>query len=405
MSTFNDLGIHPALTQALDDAFAIDEPSPCQRAAIPLLLNKESLILQAMTGSGKTLAYLLPLLQLADPNSKQQQVLILSPSQELTMQIVQTTRALNKMLPTPFAILPLTGSGNIRYQLEGFKKHPQILIGTPGRVLDLCQRKKIKGQDIQALVLDESDAILDNDGGRIAEDILKSLNKELQIIAVSASLSENTRTWFSKQLPDAKELISDEAVVLNPDIRHFMLRCERRQKFDLLRRLLAALGDSKNLIFVNKPDDIEILVERLHYHHYSASAFYSDLPKDVRQKVLSAMRTGEESTLVSSDLSARGLDIANLDHVIQINFPISPLAYVHRAGRTGRAGNPGASLSLIAPEEEAIVRIYERDLGITFEEIHLAEGEVRWGAPKEKRTNKQTKKPKGTHRPKKKGGR
>lgn len=389
MRTFQELGISKAYIHSLETAFAIHTPTPCQAAAIPLLLDGHSLILQAMTGSGKTLAYLLPLMQQCDPASSDQQLLITAPSQELAMQIVQTARDINATLDHPFRIVAISGSGNIRYQLEAFKSQPQILIGTPGRIHDLFDRKKIKGTTLRAFVMDEVDALLANDKGRSMRLIQRNLLRDVQTVGVSASLSRETRHWLEEHVPQAKRLQSENEAALNPDIRHFMIRCEQRQKFNWLRKLLAATSDSQSLIFLNQPDDISALATRLHHHRYPAVALYADMPKETRKQVLSAVRQGLEPVLISTDLSARGLDIPNIEQVIHLDFPPSPLAYVHRAGRTGRAGQPGSSVAFISPAEDAVLRIYERDLGITFEEIYLAEGSVFLGPSPKKPTETQ----------------
>lgn len=379
MSTFQELGITKEFFRGLGKAFDIHTPTDCQTDAIPILLEGKDLILQAMTGSGKTLAYLLPLMQQCNPAVSDQQLLVVAPSQELAMQIVQTARDLNATLARPFRIAAVSGSGNIRYQLDALKKQPQILIGTPGRVHDLFERRKINGNTIRAVVMDEVDALLVNDKGRSMRLLLRNLLRDVQIVGASASISTQARNWLDEHVPEAVRVQSENEAILNPDIRHFMIRCEQREKFGWLRKLLAATTDSQSLIFLNQPDDIETLTDRLHHHSYPAVSLYAGMKKEERKQVLTAVRRGLEPILISSDLSARGLDIPTIEQVLHLDFPLSPLAYVHRAGRTGRAGQSGASVVFLAPEEEAVLRIYERDLGITFEEIHIAQGGVHLG--------------------------
>lgn len=389
---FSQLGLDRDLLQALDDSFAFESPTACQEAAVGPLLEGQPLILQAMTGSGKTMAYLLPLWQRI-AQSDEGVLLILAPSQELAMQLVRTARALGKTYPQDMPVAALVGAGNIRHQIEALKEKPRILIGTPGRVMDLFEQKKINGQVIQAWVLDEADALWQEDQGAHLQALQKKLLRDVQKVAVSASYAPQTMSWLQDAWPQAQVIRSQEAVVLNPDIRHFFLRTSPRDRFDHLRRLLAATAGSQSLIFLNRPDDIDRLVDRLAYHHYPALALHAQMKDRDRQKAFRLMATGQADLLVATDVMARGIDLPGIDQVLHLDFPLSPLSYVHRAGRTGRAGRPGSSVAFASLDNEAALRIYERDLGIAFEEIHLHQGQVYLGPAPEKPAPKPKKKP------------
>lgn len=389
--TFDHLGLNLDLVQALDNAFAFESPTACQEAAIGPILQGRSLLLQAMTGSGKTMAYLLPLWQtLAEDDDSA--ILILAPSQELAMQLVRTARALGKTFPQAMPIAALVGAGNIRHQIESLKDKPRILIGTPGRVMDLFNQKKINGQVIRAWVLDEADALWQEDQGKHLATLQKKLLRDVQKIAVSASYSPQAREWFAQSWPEADLLASEEAVILNPNIHHFLLRTSLRDRFDQVRRLLAATAGSQSLIFLNRPEDIDRLVDRLHYHNYPALGLHAQMKDTDRQDAVRQMALGQASILVATDVMARGMDLPGIDQVLQLDFPLSPLSYVHRAGRTGRAGRPGSSVAFVTPANEAAIRIYERDLGIAFDEIHLAQGQVFLGPPPQKMEGPSSKK-------------
>ena len=340
---FNELS--PELQTALADAFHITEPMPVQTASFPLITRGRNLALQSRTGSGKTLAYLLPLLAKLTPGESGNKLLIVAPTQELAVQIGHVVRDLNAALDTPYSLALIGGGANINHQLEKLKKHPQILVGTPGRILELFDRRKINGQTIEAVVFDEVDALLAQEGGRQLAAIQKALRKSTQTIACSASIDENARQWLAAHIADTEFLISDSEAALNPNIGHFFLRCEQRKRFDFLRKALAAM-DGKTLIFLNGDDEITQLQDRLAYHHIEAGVLSAEMKKLDRQKSLETFRHGFDGILISSDLAARGLDIPDIDQVINLDFPHDPLTYVHRAGRTGRGNADGATLSL-----------------------------------------------------------
>ena len=342
---FNELS--PELQTALADAFHITEPMPVQTASFPLISEGRNLVLQSRTGSGKTLAYLLPLLAKLTPGESGNKLLIVAPTQELAVQIGHVVRDLNAALDRPYSLALIGGGANINHQLEKLKKHPQILVGTPGRILELFDRRKINGQSIEAVVFDEVDALLAQEGGRQLAAIQKALRKSTQTIACSASIDENARQWLAAYIADAEFLISDSEAALNPNIGHFFLRCEQRKRFDFLRKALAAM-DGKTLIFLNGDDEITQLQDRLAYHHIEAGVLSADMKKLDRQKSLETFRHGFDGILISSDLAARGLDIDNVEAVFNYDLPDKQEFYVHRIGRTGRAKRAGVSFSFVS---------------------------------------------------------
>lgn len=386
MSTIFD-NLPSPLQTALREAFHIENPMPVQTASYPLIAEGRNLVMQSRTGSGKTLAYLLPLLDKLTPGENGNKLLVVAPTQELAVQIGHVIRDLNAKLDTAYSLALIGGGANINHQLEKLKSKPQILVGTPGRILELFDRRKINGQTIDAVVFDEIDALLDQEGGRSIAAIQKALRKTTQTIACSASIDTDARNWLAEHITDAEFLVADSEAALNPNIGHFFLRCEARKKFDNLRHALAAM-DGKTLIFLNGEDEIAHLQDRLAYHHIEAGTLSADMKKLERQKALEEFRQGFDGILISSDLSARGLDIADIDQVINLDFPHDPLTYVHRAGRTGRGNADGAALSFIADNEEAVLRIYQRDLGITFTEVHFAGGALVAGPAPEKPAKK-----------------
>lgn len=377
-TVFNELP--EALREALEAAFEITEPMPVQEASYPLIAAGKNVVLQSRTGSGKTLAYLLPFLAKMTPGESGNRLLVVAPTQELAVQIANIIRAINAKLEGGYSIALCGGGANINHQIDKLKGRPAIIVGTPGRLLELFDRRKINGQTIEAVIFDEVDAIIAQEKGSLMKHIQKKLLKSVQVVAVSASISMEAQQLLRGAIENAEFLIANEEAALNPNIGHFILRCEARKKFDNLRRAIAAM-DGKTLVFINGDDEITHLQDRLAYHHTEAWALSADMKKLDRQHALESFRKCVQGVLISSDLSARGLDIDDIDQVINMDFPHDPLTYVHRVGRTGRGNAEGAALSFVSDSDEAAIRIYKRDLGIEFTEVHFAGGAVVAGAP------------------------
>ena len=377
-TVFNELP--EALRKALEAAFEITEPMPVQEASYPLIAAGKNVVLQSRTGSGKTLAYLLPFLAKMIPGESGNRLLVVAPTQELAVQIANIIRAINAKLEGGYSIALCGGGANINHQIDKLKGRPAIIVGTPGRLLELFDRRKINGQTIEAVIFDEVDAIIAQEKGSLMKHIQKKLLKSVQVVAVSASISMEAQQLLRGAIENAEFLIANEEAALNPNIGHFILRCEARKKFDNLRRAIAAM-DGKTLVFINGDDEITHLQDRLAYHHTEAWALSADMKKLDRQHALESFRKCVQGVLISSDLSARGLDIDDIDQVINMDFPHDPLTYVHRVGRTGRGNAEGAALSFVSDSDEAAIRIYKRDLGIEFTEVHFAGGAVVAGAP------------------------
>ncbi len=376
------------LQKALHQAFEIEHPTDIQKDTLPPILEGKNVVLQSPTGSGKTLAYLLPLLARIHPEEAANQLLIVAPTQELSVQIANVIRAMNTHLAVPYQVAVLNGGANITHQIEKLKKKPAVLVGTPGRIVELFEKKKINGQTITAMVFDEVDALLEYDHGKIVHTIQKKCRRSTQLVAASASINMEAQQFLRKNIEEVVFLLANEEATLNPNISHFTIHCEARKKFDYLRHALAAI-DGKTLIFLNGDQEITLLQERLAHHSIFAGALCANMKKLDRQHTLEAFRKGTTTILISSDLSARGLDIPDIDQIINMDFPHQPMTYVHRAGRTARGEAHGATLSFVSHADSAAIRIYKRDLGIDFTEVHFAEGQLVLG-PSPKATKKAT---------------
>ncbi len=382
MTTFAQLGLSEALIHALAQQ-AITAPTAIQAAAIPPLLEGGDVIGQAHTGSGKTLAYLCPLFLKLDPSRRETQALVLAPTHELVMQIYRQAQDLAANSAIPLRSESIIGEANINNQITRLKNKPQLIIGTPGRVLDLIQKRKINAQTIKTIIIDEVDNLLANTNRQTVLNVIKTTQRDRQLAAFSASLNNATLTTL-KELMKTPQLIELSAqAVLNPHIDHYYLIGEQRDKFELLRKLLHAENPPRALIFLNDGERIDLLCDKLNYHHYQAFPLFGNLTKEERQKALNDFRTGKIRLLVSSDLAARGLDIPDITHVINLDFPLEANEYVHRAGRTARGERSGICYSIVNPTELAALRIYQREFAIDIQPVHLARGKVLPGAIKQ----------------------
>ena len=382
--SFETLLNHEALAQALAK-MNITEPTDIQAQVIPHMLEGRDVIGQAHTGSGKTLAYLCPILMQIDPTAKQVQALILAPTHELVMQIYRLAVQLCKDAELDIRCMSIIGEANINNQITKLKEKPQLIVGTPGRVLDLIKKKKINCQTIRTVIIDEMDNLLDNTNQETMQNIIKSMLRDRQLAAFSATASAHTLELLKNHMHDPVEIVSKAEVKMNPNIEHFYLIGEQRDKFVLLRKLLHALDEEAEriLIFMNDGPELDFLVDKLNYHKIRTYSLHGIVDKEERQKAMDEFRRGKIKILVSSDLAARGLDIPDITHVINMDFPAEPNEYIHRSGRTARGERTGQCYSLVNPKELAALRIYQRDFEIEVKPVHLVKGKILSGATKE----------------------
>ncbi len=382
--SFETLLQHEALANALAK-MQITEPTDIQAQVIPQLLEGRDVIGQAHTGSGKTLAYLCPVLMGIDSSAKQVQALVLATTHELVMQIYRLAVQLSNDAALDIKCMSIIGEANINNQITKLKEKPQLIVGTPGRVLDLIKKKKINCQTIRTVIIDEMDNLLDNTNQETMQSILKSMLRDRQLAAFSATASVHTLELLQTHMHNPVSIVSKAEVKMNPNIAHFYLIGEQRDKFVLLRKLLHALDEEAQriLIFMNDGPELDFLVDKLNYHKIRTYSLHGIVDKEERQKAMDEFRRGKIKILVSSDLAARGLDIPDITHVINMDFPAEPNEYIHRSGRTARGERTGQCYSLVNPKELAALRIYQRDFEIEVKPVHLVKGKILSGATKE----------------------
>lgn len=377
MKSFNELNLNEKLLMGLEKQ-GITVPTDIQALVIPEALNNKDIIGEAHTGSGKTLAFVLPLFEKINTEKREMQALILAPTHELVMQIDAQIKLLAKNSEIPVTSLSIIGDVNIDKQIKKLKDNkPHIIVGSTGRILDLIKKKKkITAHTIKTIVIDEADNLLDNTSSSMVKDVIKTTMKDRQLMVFSATINGNTFSTAKELMNEPAVFKSSEKVSLNPNIEHVFIEVDPREKFETLRKLIAATDPEKALVFVNKGYEINMIAEKLNFHNKATFAIHKGVSKEQRQNALESFRTGKINILVSSDISARGLDIQGITHIINLDFPTNASEYLHRAGRTARGTNSGYTISLVTSKEKAAVRIYEREFEIEIKKKRLSHGQL-----------------------------
>lgn len=349
--TFQELGIAPQLVERLA-ALSITTPTTVQQQVIPPLSQGRSLVFQSETGTGKTLAYLLPLLQQIDESIQQIQLLIVAPTHELASQIKSQIQ-----LVTDIPAVLLIGGAPIKRQVEMLKKKPLIAVGGAARLMELVYLKKLKVHQVKAIVLDEADRLLAPELRDDTTALCQALPAEVQLAACSATINGKTekiiQSLVRRQQDEGKleKRILPPEDILQKKITHIAIYSETRDKVDTLRRLLVAeMGAAtkgqplKAMVFTARPADVDIILSKLTYKKMQCSALHAKQDKVKRKQALDQFRKGSCPVLITSDLAARGLDIPDVTHIIQLDMPSNMDFFVHRAGRTGRNGKSGLNI-------------------------------------------------------------
>ena len=365
-NSFNELNINNSIVVGLEKQ-NITIPTAIQETAIPFALENKDIIAEAHTGTGKTLAFLIPIFEKINVEKREMQAIILAPTHELVVQIESQIKLLSTNSGINVTSLSIMGESNIEKQIKKLKEvKPHIIVGSPGRILDLIKKKKITAHTIKTIVLDEADNLLSKNKPVIIKDIIKSTMKDRQLMFFSASINKETLNLAKTLVKDVEIIKIENKSEINPKIEHICILGSLRDRFENLRKLLAAEQPQRAIVFVNNNTDLRQINEKLQYHKVKSTAIYGNASKEERQRALDAFRRGKCNVLVSSDLSARGLDIPEVSHIISLDFPVNPDEYLHRAGRTARGNNSGVSVCLITNKDIEILQSYEKAFGIEF---------------------------------------
>jgi superfamily II DNA/RNA helicase len=372
MMTFEQLGLVAPLVRGLA-AQHITAPTPIQQRSIPVLLQKRDVYVCSATGTGKTLAYLLPMFQTIDVRQKNIQAMVLAPTHELAMQIFRQAKQLADASDMGVRPLALIGGVAVKRQLEGLKHKPHLIVGSTGRIRHLMDLKKIKGHTITTVVVDEADRLLCGDSTAAVRQLISSTSRARNLVFVSATMQRESLGEVKDLAPEVVEMRIN-ANEVSPTIDHQYLVCEEREKGDVVRKLMHALNPSRAIGFVHKNRTAEIMGDRLRHHKVLVADIHGAHDKLTRQRSINALQTGKVHLLLASDVAARGLDISNVTHVFNVDMPSSSKDYLHRVGRTGRAGARGHALSLVTPQEVRLVERFRKELGIAMHEVCLSRG-------------------------------
>ena len=357
ITSFEDLHLDRKILAALKE-MGFEEPSPIQKGAIPLALEGDDLIGQAQTGTGKTAAFGIPIIQKINEKDRHIQALVMSPTRELCIQVADEISKIGRTKRV--RVLPVYGGQPIERQIRSLKRGIQVVIGTPGRLLDHIRRGTIDLEYVNFLVLDEADEMLDMGFVDDMEDIIKNVPPERQTMLFSATMPRPILSISKKYMRAPKVVAIHKEVVTAPTIDQYYY--EARDKVDGLCRILDTTDDCKMIIFCRTKKGVDELVIALATRGYEAEGLHGDLSQNQRDRVMKKFRSGQVDILVATDVAARGLDIDNITHVVNFDVPSDSESYVHRIGRTGRAGNSGVALTFITPREFRQLKLIERSI-------------------------------------------
>ncbi|MGD6817858.1 DEAD/DEAH box helicase [Metabacillus sp. 84] len=354
---------------------AFPAPTTVQaQSAEPIMENKDVLA-KSPTGSGKTLAYLLPVLERLNPEGKQPQAVILASSHELVMQIHAVIQEWIK--GSELRTASFIGGANPKRQLEKLKKNPHIITGTPGKVHELIKMKKLKMHEVKTIVLDEGDQLLVPEHMKIIEEIIKSTQRDRQLLLFSATLSTKTEELAGAMMKEPVKINIAREEAIKSEVRHLYIVSEQRDKLKALEKIMRA-APVKTLAFMKDIGSVNVAAEKLAYNRMPVSILHSESGKTDREAALKKFRKGDTPLLIATDVAARGLDIQNLEQVIHLDFPEDIDQFVHRSGRTGRLGSSasGTVISLVTEREERELKQYAGKLGLKLEPNVLYGGNI-----------------------------
>lgn len=355
---FEEFEIDERILRAVED-MGFEEASPIQAQAIPELLEGKDVVGQAQTGTGKTAAYSIPLLMSIEPELKKPQAVVLCPTRELAIQVADEIRKLAKYM-SDIKVLPVYGGQEIVKQIKSLKNGVQIIVGTPGRVMDHMRRKTVKFDEVKMVVLDEADEMLDMGFREDMETILAGTPDERQTVMFSATMPKpilDIAGRFQKD-PYVIKVVRKELTVEN--IEQFYYEVRPKNKPELLCRLIDIYNPKLSVVFCNTKRQVDELISELKGRGYFADGIHGDMKQQQRDRVMSDFRSGKTEILIATDVAARGIDVDDVDVVFNYDLPQDEEYYVHRIGRTGRAGREGVALSFVSGKEAYKLKEIER---------------------------------------------
>lgn len=373
MSLFKDSGLSPEILKAIDEMGFI-EPTPIQAKTIPFLHESTGdMVALAQTGTGKTAAFGLPILNLANMKTKEVQAVILCPTRELCIQIAKDLENFSKYIKG-FRVVSVYGGAPIFNQIKALKKGAQVVVGTPGRTLDLIKRKELNISSIQWMVFDEADEMLNMGFKDDLDAILAGTPKEKQTLLFSATMPKEIIEISRKYMSDAKQIEVGKRNEGAQNVEHHFYVAHARDRYLVLKRLADMHPNIYGIVFCRTRQETKDIAAKLINDGYNADALHGDLSQAQRDHVMDKFRANQLHLLIATDVAARGLDVNNLTHVINYNLPDDPEVYIHRSGRTGRAGKSGISIAIVHTRELRKIKDVERMSKKTFHRKRIPDG-------------------------------
>ena len=374
MNLFSESNLSPDIIKAVGE-LGYESPTEIQKQTIPFILSDiRDLIALAQTGTGKTAAFSLPILDMIDDTSRKIQLLVLAPTRELALQIAKDIKNYSKYLPN-VKTTAVYGGSSITEQIRNLREKPQIIVGTPGRVIDLINRKALDFSQIHWLVLDEADEMLSMGFKDDLETILSETPETKQTLLFSATMNKEVEKISKNYLTNPHRISVGSINAVKKNIKHEYYVVNYRQKKEALKRLIDANPNQYSIIFCRTKMETQDVADFLMQNGYAADALHGDLSQAQRDTVMKKFRLKNIDILVATDVAARGLDVNSLTHVIHYSLPDDPEVFVHRSGRTGRAGKDGISMALIKPEETRKLSQIKGQTKIEIVEKQIPKGE------------------------------
>ncbi|WP_346856343.1 DEAD/DEAH box helicase [uncultured Draconibacterium sp.] len=375
MTLFKEMGLSTEIQSAIEE-LGFEQPTPVQEQTIPFLLEStQDVVALAQTGTGKTAAFGLPIIQQVDTAKRSIQALILSPTRELAMQIANDLQKYSKNTPN-FKSAVVYGGSDIRAQIKELERGPQVVVGTPGRTLDLIKRSKLKVTEIRWVVLDEADEMLSMGFKDDLDAILENSPEEKQTLLFSATMPKEIIAISQKYMKDIHEISVGKRNMGADTVEHNYYLVHAKDRYLALKRIADVNPNIYGIIFCRTRAETKDVADKLMQDGYNADALHGDLSQAQRDHVMARFRGKHLQMLVATDVAARGLDVNDLTHVINYNLPDDPEVYVHRSGRTGRAGKQGVSITLIHMREKGKLKQVERSINKPFVKKDVPSGKV-----------------------------
>ena len=366
---FETLGLPDKVIEAVKRV-GFEQPSPIQAQTIPLLMEGRDVVGLAQTGTGKTAAFALPVLSQIDPKQRHPQALVLAPTRELALQVSDSFQSFADHLGG-VNVLPIYGGQAYGIQLSGLRRGAQVIVGTPGRVIDHLEKGSLDISNLRFLVLDEADEMLNMGFQEDVERILEDTPDDKQVALFSATMPNAIRRISRDYLNNPEEVTVKSETRTNTNIRQRYLFTAHRNKLDAITRILEVTEFEAMIVFVRTKNETEEIAEKLRARGFSAAAINGDIAQQQRERTVDQLRDGRLDILVATDVAARGLDVERISHVLNYDIPNDTESYVHRIGRTGRAGRSGEAILFVTPRERRMLRSIERVTNATIEEMDL----------------------------------